>query len=181
MTGRGEPARVFAVNPYCPAIRVAQSIGDAFAYVFVFFARIIRCERSRPRRTRTVGPERSSSVRQAVTSPSNTFFSFPVGPSSIFTSLQSVKVGLPCHFSSGSETMISNALAPDRVWKTRMPRIAPASSPWSLLPSRWTAKSVFIRESLGTGANLGSADLRRVYFTFSHAWLEEGRAGRLNA
>ena len=102
----------------------------------VFCARISRCERSMPRTTSTVGPSRSSSVRQAVTSPSKTFFSLPGTPSSIFTSLQSVKVGLACHFSSGSETTISKALAPNRVRKTRMPRMAAASSPCSLVPSR---------------------------------------------
>jgi len=69
-----------------------------------------------PRSTSTVGPERSSSVRQAVTSPSKIFFSLPGTPSSIFTSLHSVKVGLACQTRSGSETTISKALAPPRVW-----------------------------------------------------------------
>ena len=155
-TGAGEPGRVLAVNPWSEAICLAQSSGDAFAYVRVFFARISRWERSSPRSTSTLGPERSSSVRQAVTSPSKTFFSLPGAPSSIFTSLHSVKVGLPCHFRSGSETTTSKALALDRVWNTRMPRTAAASSPWSLLPSRCTANSVFNRDS-GTGSAPSSA------------------------
>ncbi len=149
-TGSGPPAPVFAESPYWEAICLAQSTGDASAYVFVFFARIIRCDRSSPRSTRTEGPERSSSVRQAVTSPSKTCFSFPGTPSSIFTSLHSVKVGFPCQDSSGSEMTISKALAAERVWKTRMPRIAAASAPWSCLPSRETANSVFRRESSAT-------------------------------
>jgi len=91
-----------------------------------------------------------------VTSPSNTFFSLPGTPSSIFTSLQSVKVGFSCHLRLGSETTSSKALEPDLVWKTRMPRTAAASSPPSLLPSRWTAKSGFMRESSGTGADLSN-------------------------
>src|SRR6266849_5241436 len=104
-----------------------------------------------PRTTSTVGPERSSSVRQAVTSPSKTFFSLPGTPSSIFTSLHSAKVGLPCHLRSWSETTSSKALAPNRVWKTRMPMMAAAVSPVSFVPSRVTANSGFIREVSGTG------------------------------
>ena len=98
-----------------------------------------------------MGPARSNSVRQAVTSPSKTFFILPGTPSSIWTSLHSVKVGFACQRSSGSSTTISKALAPLCVRKTRTPLTAPFASPSSLVPSRVTLNSGFIREVSDTG------------------------------